>query len=134
MPNRKEHAKIGAWTGAITATLLNLAAQAQRKQLDPNYQINWLESAVVGTAGYFAGRVGGQLPDIFEPAYHPGHRNFFHSGAFGTLAMTMAKKINDNPTVSDGVKLVLNASTLAYVSHLAMDGDTPAGVPVLFKY
>lgn len=133
MPNRKEHAEAGGWTGAVALGLLNVAVQAQRKQVDPNYQFNVLELAAVSAAGYGAGSLGAQVPDLLEPAYHPGHRNFFHSVAFGTLAAVAVKKLNDNPAVPEGIKLAANAGTIGFVSHLVMDGNTPAGIPLIFR-
>src|SRR6185437_6012817 len=130
MPNRKEHIKSGGWTGAGALMFLNLIAQAERKRQDPTYQFNFVECAGLGILGYGGGAIGAQLPDIFEPANHPGHRDFFHSIAFGTLAMLGAKKLNDNPAVSNGVKMVVNTGTLGYLSHLVMDGGTPAGLPI----
>jgi hypothetical protein len=131
MPNRDEHIKKGGWTTAITLGFMNILSQAERKRQDSSYQFNFLELAGVGAVGYGTGAIAAQLPDILEPSIHPGHRNFFHSVGFGTLAILGTKKLNDNPAIPEGLKLVMNSAAVGYVSHLVLDGNTPAGLPIV---
>jgi membrane-bound metal-dependent hydrolase YbcI (DUF457 family) len=78
-------------------------------------------------------KVADQLPDLREPAYHPGHRDFFHSIGFGTMAIAGAAKLNSNSQVSNQLKNVVNITTAAWASRLVLDCATPAGLPIFTK-
>ena len=123
----------GAWTATGFALVVNVMAQAERKRQDPSYQFNPLECVGVNVAAHLVGRLAGQLPDILEPAFHPGHRDLFHSVGFGALVVAGATQLNKNPRVASNTKLVVNTAAAAYVSHLVLDGRTPAGIPLLTK-
>ena len=71
MPNRETHAVIGALAGG------GFAAYRAREQ----EQLNALMEIIGGAIG---GHIGGRLPDIIEPAFWPGHRQFAHSVATGS--------------------------------------------------
>src|ERR1700704_5045778 len=65
--NGKAHATIGLFAGPAIG--LALAVEANRS---PTF---------AEICGWAAGGLGGaKLPDILEPAIHPGHRKFCHSG------------------------------------------------------
>jgi inner membrane protein len=131
MPNRKEHMEAGAWTATGFAFVANVIAQAERKRQDPSYQFNPLECVGVSVAAHFVGRFAGQLPDLLEPAFHPGHRDLFHSVGFGALIVAGASKLNKNSQLASNAKFVVNTAAAAYISHLVLDGATPAGIPIL---
>lgn len=66
MARRKEHLQVGGFAGAAAAAVF------ARKQPGPA-----LVAEAVG--GYFAGQLGGRLPDLIEPPTSPRHRDFAHS-------------------------------------------------------
>ena len=82
-----------------------------------------------------AGAVGVMLPDILEPATDPNHRKFFHSIAIGTLLIIffvlLYKKIIS--IENEDVKRVLSYLGIGYGVHLAQDGCTPMGLPLVYK-
>ena len=133
MPNKKEHSEAGALVGMVFACCANVLEQAERARMNPYYRFNVFELAVVGVLGNVVGRFAGQLPDLLEPAYHPGHRDFFHSVGFSALAAVGVKKLYTNPRVSPVVKLVAKTAVAGYASHVLMDGGTPAGVPMITR-
>lgn len=75
MPNGHEHAVIGGLVGAAFALpfLGELPAD---------------EATALLAGAYCGGRIGGQLPDLLEPALHSWHRDFFHSAAVGTALVS----------------------------------------------
>lgn len=78
--------------------------------------------------------VSGTLPDILEPAYHPNHRQFCHSLVFAgmvSLGMYKAYKWQPESTLQEWLRLAALAVGGAYLVHLAMDGTTPKGLPIL---
>ena len=86
-------------------------------------------------AGYaFALVIGSILPDIFEPAYHYTHRNFFHSKRMLKYALLtiialpigfLLSRIN----LSSGLFFFIGYLALGYVLHLLADSTTPMGLP-----
>lgn len=84
-----------------------------------------------GAAG---GALAGTLPDILEPAYHPNHRQFFHSfTALGLVGVGLYKLHKWEP--SDDVGKVLRGLGMvvcgAYIAHLVMDAGTPKSLPLV---
>lgn len=75
MPNGKTH----AWAGAATGSAV--AAYRGRQQPLVNVLIEILGG---GVGGY----LGGKVPDVLEPALHPGHRDFCHSWTAGGAVAT----------------------------------------------
>ena len=76
----------------------------------------------------------GTLPDILEPAFHPNHRQFFHSLGFaGVVGYGLYKAHQWEPeTETDKwLRFACLAVGGAYLVHLAMDSTTPKGLPVL---
>jgi inner membrane protein len=133
MPNKGQHMSEGGATGAVVAFLGNVIVQAERKRSNPAYQFNAGEAVAVTIVGYGVGSLAGTLPDVLEPAYHPGHRDFCHSWAAGALLVAGAKKLNDNPAVPLPVKTLANSGTAAYLMHLYADSKTPAGIPLVTR-
>lgn len=78
--------------------------------------------------------MSGTLPDILEPAYHPNHRQFCHSLAFAGMVgfgMYKAYKYKPETTMQEWLRFAVLAIGGAYLVHLAMDGTTPKGLPIL---
>jgi membrane-bound metal-dependent hydrolase YbcI (DUF457 family) len=54
------------------------------------------EIALEVIGGLFGGRVGGRMPDVFDPPFCPSHRDFAHSlTAAGILATVAYKKLGE---------------------------------------
>ena len=71
------------------------------------------------------------LPDLLEPAYHPNHRQFFHSlSILGGLGLHLDTTLK-NGRYTNPKKLAFKVFVGAYASHLILDGDTPKGLPLL---
>ncbi len=77
--NTRQHCAIGVGVGL----LLNLFKQGIQRHLGPNRAFNWVELAGYGIVGGLVALV----PDMVEPATHSNHRGFFHSVAFGGIAV-----------------------------------------------
>jgi len=78
----------------------------------------------------------GKLPDIIEPAYHPNHRQFFHSAVtFSAIGIGLYKVYHWEP--NSGFEKIIRGIMLiggfAYLSHLVCDSATPKGLPLLGK-
>ncbi len=145
--NGKAHATIGLLAG--TGTGLALSIEANRRP------------AFAEVCGWAVGGVGGaKLPDILEPAIHPGHRKFCHSGtvlaadfAFlqsGTMkswiqylhneATNQRAKASTDPNdaiwhsiaalILEFLAGLLPAIPAGYASHLLADLTTPCGLPI----
>ena len=110
------------------AVALFCAAAADWKEDD-----HWSKHPVVAAG---AGAACGTLPDILEPAVHPGHRQFFHSLAFvGLVGYGLHRVYRWEPQdFKQRIvrSLVLIAGT-AYLVHLVLDANTPKGLPLLGK-
>lgn len=77
------------------------------------------------------GAVIALVPDILEPAIHPNHRAFFHSFAAVGLSAYVGLGQLDGPRLSQDDKLVALLVSLAYISHLLLDGFTPKSLPAI---
>jgi len=74
------------------------------------------------------------LPDILEPATHPGHRQFFHSLAFAGLVGTAgykAYKWEPSTPSDEALRFLLLVGVGAYLVHLCLDASTPKSLPLL---
>lgn len=144
MPNRKTHIRIAIGT-AVGAYLLE--CYVTRALFCPDT----LALRAVG------GVLGGTLPDLLEPATHPGHRRFAHSLATGTLLATKTlpatyarvRRIrrpalpasvgcartleSPGPTMRerDGLSQLSIGLQHGYLSHLIADARTPKSLPLL---
>jgi len=130
MPNRNEHKKTGGLVGGGVACLSNLAAQTMRQQQGQQQTINVGELLITSAIGYAIGSVGGILPDVLEPAYHPGHRSTCHSLAAGVAIAIGLSKLNKSSKLSGNVKSVATVAGAGYLSHLLLDSQTAARLPV----
>lgn len=130
MPNKKEHKLMGAGVGALFLGLCNVIDQVKKINNDPSREFNFLELSLWCLGGGVAGAVGAMLPDLLEPANCPRHRSLFHSVATGALICKGMRKLSES-SMPEEQKQVVVAVGIAYLSHLAMDADTPAGLPVI---
>jgi len=78
-----------------------------------------------------AGAVVASVPDLLEPAVHPNHRAFFHSLAALGLSAWAGLSTPGDPRFSQDDKLAVLLVSLAYVSHLILDGFTPRSLPLV---
>jgi hypothetical protein len=78
MPCRKAHSSAGLFAGAGYSAF-------QAKEQGP------LGLCAETVGGALGGYLGGQLPDVLEPAIHSWHRSIAHSGATGVAIVTTAQ-------------------------------------------
>lgn len=75
-----------------------------------------------------------RLPDIFEPAYYPNHRQFFHSLGFAGLLGYGMYRLYKWET-DDDIGRILRLAGLfvggSYLIHLLCDSGTPKGLPII---
>lgn len=150
MSNAKVHAVVGTGCG-LGASMYRARHQGV---------LGFLSESV---GGGFGGFVGGKIPDLIEPASHPNHRGVAHSLTVGggtVLAFARApsweqrlrdaaNRMRNERLETEGVgrsmllwlaEVFLRVLTgfltglgAGYVSHLALDGCTPRGLPVLAR-
>jgi inner membrane protein len=122
MPNGAEHR-------IVAAAYVFSAAAVDWKTGD-----HWSKHPFVA-AGLGAGF--GTLPDILEPAFHPNHRQFFHSVAFGMLVgLGLYKTYQWAPdsTLGEVFRAVALVGGTAYLVHLLMDATTTKSLPLMGKF
>ena len=74
------------------------------------------------------------MPDLLEPATHPGHRQFFHSVTFAAMLGMGMKKLYDWKPEEDAHKAIRHILLVgggAYLIHLALDACTPKSLPLI---
>jgi len=122
MANVADHGLIGGAVGA--GTYLVLCRYFQR-------QADLGEFLVCAAAGC----MGAVMPDLLEPAVHPHHRQIAHSVTVGGLLTKCGIDVctPENCTWDEFHKILLACAIAGYVSHLAIDGCTPRGLPLLGK-
>ena len=118
--NGKDHLLLGGVIGGGGYVLYRLA---EKKPID-------ILELILYSIG---GAIAGILPDILEPATNPNHRSLFHS--ITTLLM-IAQGNNSiwsdsNQTLTKDQKATISILSAAYCSHLATDGLTRKGLPIL---
>lgn len=77
------------------------------------------------------------LPDIAEPAFHPNHRQFFHSVTFGTVVGCGLNRAWEWQPETDGDKFLRYLALIAgsgYLCHLVLDASTPKSLPLIGKF
>ena len=124
--NRREHFFGSGLAMAVAAYYASGGHQAVATTKDRR-----LATATV--AGGF-GALCGSLPDIIEPAFHPNHRQFFHSVAFAiVLACDLRRLYRWQPEEpwQRGVRGVGLVAGGAYLVHLAMDATTTKSLPLV---
>lgn len=121
MANSKTHIVVGAVAGLALSAL----PQPDGARLS--------NPAAGATVGAFFGKV----PDLLEPAFHPNHRQFFHSWAvvggciYGGYRLYRWRTTSPMETLVRGIGLVALG---AYLSHLALDASTPKSLPLLGRF
>ncbi len=113
MPNRQAHTIAGGLVGL----------------LPPLQSTGKPQSALDAIVGVVCGIAGGMLPDLLEPADSWNHRSHFHSAFAGGTAMAALFKLDD-PRIPRMIQVGMKSFCLGYLSHLAMDATTKAGVPL----
>lgn len=146
MPGKDAHTLAGAGAGL----LVEVFSPSQLVGLDQFWYLTGLASG---------GATGGRLPDVFEPAWCPNHRQFFH-GIIPTIAVAhifaknyaaacrctldWARRGESGflwPEMYDGGRGVPRAMRMfiagflrgivaGYASHLALDAFTPRSLPL----
>ncbi len=120
MSSGKTHLAVGAATGLAIAIV-------------DNKKHKFIHNPVIAPV---LGAFFGKLPDIIEPAYHPNHRQFFHSTltfsaiGFGVYNAYQWEAETGFEKILRGVMLIAGCS---YLSHLVCDSTTPKGLPLIGK-
>ena len=117
MAMRSEHVFVGAGIGLVGALV-----RCKHRSNKPEFR-----HVAVGVG---LGAAGALLPDLLEPAFHPGHRQLCHSVllavALGLFIMVLMRRKGDGASTN-----AIEAMIDGYLSHLALDAVTPAGLPLL---
>jgi membrane-bound metal-dependent hydrolase YbcI (DUF457 family) len=145
--NGRAHAIFGAGAGVAAGARVSCTANPQ-----PTFPeiCGWLAGGVTGA----------KLPDLFEPAIHPHHRGFAHSGTVLTanFAFLTSETLNGwiqslkSAAAERRLKAQLNPQSAlmhsiiawlleflagvlpslfgGYASHLLCDATTPFGIPI----
>lgn len=74
------------------------------------------------------------MPDWIEPAFHPNHRQFFHSIAFALgigAGVYKAYQWQPQNTLQLWARRGLIAIGITYLVHLLVDSTTPKGLPLI---
>jgi membrane-bound metal-dependent hydrolase YbcI (DUF457 family) len=131
MANFKRHAAVGAGVGA-GLNLLWQISKIMESQNPPTNLGELLQSLDLLQVASFAalGAACASLPDILEPATSPNHRAVFHSLACGG-AVTYGAFGKHTDRLHPDTALTIQTMALSYLSHLALDGTTPKGLPLI---
>lgn len=119
MANGATHSLVGAIAGVVACL-----GDDDSKKPEP---YNLVTAGITG--GVFAG-----LPDKLEPAFHPSHRQFFHSILIlAMIAKGVASVYRWEPETKGEqlLRALLFVGGIAYASHLVLDGLTPKSIPFL---
>lgn len=119
MPNAATH-KLGA---ALAIGGISAYTEQQQGKNTPTPLVHASLAACFGT-----------LPDSIEPAYHPNHRQFFHSLAFAGLLGYGLYRLYQWETDDELQKLLKTLGLIAggaYLIHLAMDATTAKSLPII---
>jgi len=130
MPRKHEHQIIGSLAGALIAITqydrdrdAGLFVGAKRGSFG-----EFIEVATVAAIGGLTGAFTGILPDIIEPATTPNHRSAAHGILATTIVGFSVSQVVNNST-DPLARIILSAALWGYVSHVAADATTPAGIP-----
>lgn len=92
-----------------------------------NEEVNFGNALCCGIVGAGVAR----LPDIIEPAINPSHRAIAHSLATSGALIYTTKKVLETQRFDSDQKAAITGLIAAYLSHLAADSTTPAGLPLI---
>jgi inner membrane protein len=119
MPNAAAH-QLGA---ALVIGGISVASEQQKDQKTAAPLAHSMLAASLGT-----------LPDVLEPAYHPNHRQFFHSVVFaGLLGYGLYRLYQWEPD-KEHQKVLKTLGFIAggaFLVHLAMDATTAKSLPII---
>ena len=147
MPRRRTHTVVGTALGGAAGLLTASGLPEEQRAIHVAFAA-------------FGGFIGGQLPDVIEPALSPNHRGAFHSvGALGLTGLAwLADWQGDCHARANGCDARAGAAHLTeaqksderfkafwwralagfsvgiiagYASHLALDATSPRGLPLL---
>jgi hypothetical protein len=130
MANYDQHISAGGKAGALTAFLIDLLNQNKKIATGEQQEIDWGKIIGHSLLGYAAGAAIGVLPDLLEPATDPNHRNFFHSLTAASLLSYGLYKTHESNLDLDA-KRGISYAIAGYVSHLALDLETPKSLPLI---
>ena len=105
-------------------TVASISAIAEQRQGQST-----LKPLAHGTLAAFLGT----LPDLIEPAYHPNHRQFFHSWTLAIglgVSLYQVHKWQPENKFQECLKTLALVGGGAYLVHLAMDSTTPKSLPI----
>lgn len=149
MPNRQVHLPVGVAAGVGVVAVFTQATPEPYR-------------AAELLAGSFGGGFGGCIPDVLEPATHPGHRSLLHRLVAGSavtagLLIQAREKFRLAAATCHARAALLPIGSEArqaeerraafwyalagfamgfaagYASHLVLDGATPASIPFLAR-
>jgi inner membrane protein len=126
MPNRSAHVLIGVGVGIVASGALGWMDRRSNGEL---VKLPALLGRV--SLGAAIGGLAAMLPDILEPATHPGHRQFFHSIVLLGAIILGSYALGQRFDMSALLKGFMLAAVVGYGSHLIADGLTPSGLPLL---
>jgi hypothetical protein len=131
MANFKKHLAVGAGVGA-GLNLLWQISKIMDSQYPPSNLGELLQRVDFLQVASFA--VGGAtcaaLPDILEPATSPNHCALFHSLACGG-AVPYGAFGKHTDRLHPNAAFTVQTMALSYPSHLALDGATAKGLPLI---
>ncbi|TGK00320.1 metal-dependent hydrolase [Leptospira langatensis] len=116
MADNRTHIQAGLITGAI----LSILKDWNRNDLNMDQKFG---RAILSAS---IGAIGGKLPDIFEPADHPNHRQGAHSVAFMGFSYATLQEFKEKYPEWE---LIIDPLLAGYASHLVLDSKTPMGIP-----
>ncbi len=118
MPDFETHFIVGG----LTAVCVLANARKNRNEL-----MDFAETLSI----FLGGGAVASLPDVFDPPTSPRHRSIGHS-IVGSAGLGLAmKNLETNLDIPQNKKDVLYALGGAYLSHIALDATTPAGLPFI---
>lgn len=116
--NKREHTIAGVLAGAGTYFILS-----HKLDKKPSFE-GVLISGITGA-------LTSSIPDWVEPAYSPSHRKFFHSLTANIALIYLLRKILNNESLEDDLKILLTVLGAGYNSHTALDLLTKKGFPLI---
>lgn len=136
VPNRDVHTLVGAATGGVAAW------NHQHHWIQPNDRPAFMLGSGLG------GAIGGRLPDQLDPPCSPNHRQaahgilpctlgtiFFREGLNAAVDWLLEQaESQTDPLARFAIFFfagVVKGAGPGYLSHILMDGCTPAGLPLL---
>jgi len=118
MSNNQTH-----FTGGVGVSIFNYLVSKKSR----NETGDFWEMLVFGLFGGAAAT----LPDVIDPPLSPTHRNIGHSIVLSGLSIpTMLRKIDESSQINQYQKDFARSILWSYASHLLLDANTPAGVPL----